>query len=62
MKLLITRPPATGFKLIRRPWKPNYSLGKTCTTVDHIYPAPPDRSMPRGTKCYCGKQSWGEVN
>lgn len=34
------------------------SMGKTCSNLDHIYPAR-QFAPERGTPCYCGKRTWG---
>jgi hypothetical protein len=39
-------------------------MGKTCTTLDHVYPGRPENRNKHGvmkpnTRCYCGERRWG---
>jgi hypothetical protein len=34
---------------------------KTCTSLDHIYPAGKPGKTMLGTPCYCGAKTWGGV-
>lgn len=34
----------------------------SCSTIDHVYPAPLNGPTKPGTLCYCGRRSWGDHN